>query len=99
MDWIFRTLSVIASRSSLVNDIKIRAAVRFHMPEIGVLGILLFLVRHVDQQIESVALGITLDNRKKLLLMKLQQFRYGCAEIVQKPPVFLASCTSRVIRL
>ncbi len=66
MDSTFNMLSVITSRSSLVKCIKVRAAVRLHMAKISILGQLLFFIGHVDQNIETVALGVTFDNRQEL---------------------------------
>jgi hypothetical protein len=41
------------------------------MAQIGILRRLLFLVRHMDQDIETVTVMITVDNRQPLLFVEL----------------------------
>jgi hypothetical protein len=47
-----------------------RAAVRFHMAQKSILGQLLLLIRHVNQEIEAGTFRVPFDDRQKLLLMQ-----------------------------
>ena len=58
-------------RSSLLQGIKVRAPVRFHMPQISILRRLLFFIGDVDQDIEAAAVLIAINNFQPLLFMKL----------------------------
>lgn len=63
-------LSVILSRSTVVNLIVKRAAVFFQMPQVHVFRALLFFVGVVNEDIETVRVGVSRHNRKELLFMK-----------------------------
>src|SRR5258708_2634163 len=91
MDSIFNMLSVITSRSSLVSAIlKFRTAVVFYMADICVLRQLLFLIGHVDQDIESLTFAIPVENRLELLLVKLNELLNGLTESIQQAVVLFA---------
>jgi hypothetical protein len=47
-----------------------KAVVRFYMAQICILGLQLPLVRHMDQQIESVAVQVAAQDGFKLLSVK-----------------------------
>ena len=64
---------------------------RFHVTKVGVFRLLLFFVRHMDQEIEPVALGVALDNCLELLFVKSEQFLYGNGEFFHQAAVFFAS--------
>jgi hypothetical protein len=65
------------------------------MLKVGVLGLLLPFVGHVDEQIETMRFQIAGDNRQELLFMKKQQFLYGFAEHVQQSSLFAANRNAR----
>jgi hypothetical protein len=64
------------------------------MAQVCILGFQLPLVRHVDQQIETGAIGITIHNRSKLLIVKDYQCLDGVAKFLQKVLFFVAVCDS-----
>ena len=86
----FKTLSVIFARSTLVNVIVCRATVVLQMLQIGILGSLLLLVSHVDQQIEAFTVQIIASNREELLLVKLRKRVDTISESFQESTVLLA---------
>src|SRR5579864_2881278 len=61
------------------------------MFEIGILGLLLLLVCHVDQQIEAMRVQIAGYNSQELLFVKEQQGLYSFAKRVQKAALLLAN--------
>jgi hypothetical protein len=60
------------------------------MPQISVLGLLLPLVGHVDQQIESIAFRVTVNRGVKLLLVQFQQFFDSGSEILHQAAMLFA---------
>jgi len=63
---------------------KYQATVVYEMGQVRVLGGILLFVRHMDQQIEASRVGISIDERLKLLPMEFHQLMYGFAKDVQK---------------
>ena len=61
-----------------------------HMTQIRVLGLLLLLVGHVDQQIESIAFRVAVDRGIKLLLVQFQQFFDSGSEILHQAAMLFA---------
>jgi hypothetical protein len=88
---IFDRLAVIASRSGLLNGIEICTAMRFYMAHIRISCQLLLLICHIDQYIESAAVGIALNDGSELRFIKRKQFIHGCAEVVEKTAMFITA--------
>jgi hypothetical protein len=65
------------------------------MLKVGILGLVLLFVGHVDEQIETMRFQIAGDDRQELLFMKEQQFLYGFAKHIQQAPLFGANCSPR----
>ncbi len=58
------------------------------MAKIGIFGELLFLVRHVDQKIESFTLVIAFDNSRELLLVQFQNSVHRRTKLIEQTVVF-----------
>jgi hypothetical protein len=89
-DWIFNTLSVIFARSTLVSVISSRASMSLQMVQVGILGRVLPLVRHMDQEIETIAVRIAVNDRHELLLVKRQYLMHRVAKGIQETSALLA---------
>jgi hypothetical protein len=63
-----------------------RAVVSLKVSQIRVLGVLLLLIRLMDQEIESICRGIALDDSKELLFMQPHQFLNSRGEQLKMPP-------------
>jgi len=72
---------------------------RLHMLKVGILGLLLPFVCHVDEQIETMRFQIAGDNRQELLLMKEQQFLNRFAKHIQQAALFGTKCNPRRCRI
>jgi hypothetical protein len=55
----------------VLKGIKVRAAVRFHMQQIGILRRLLLFICHVYENIETTTIIVAVNNRLPLLFVKL----------------------------
>jgi hypothetical protein len=65
------------------------------MAKIGVLRGLLLFVRHVDQDVETATLLITIDNRQPLLLVEFQQLPHCGAKVLEVSGVFFTASQYR----
>jgi hypothetical protein len=61
----------VTSTSRVLKGIKVRAAVRFHMQQIGILRRLLLFICHVYENIETTTIIVAVNNRLPLLFVKL----------------------------
>jgi hypothetical protein len=66
--------------------------VRFQVAQVLILCPVFFLVRHVDQQVEAIAIGVDTDYRLELLFVQQEQFLDGFAKSVQKIPALATVC-------
>ena len=58
------------------------------MLKVGILGLVLPFVGHVDEQVETMRFQIAGDDCQELLFMKEQQFLYGFAKHIQQTALF-----------
>jgi hypothetical protein len=90
-DWIFKTLSEIFSRSTLVNILfGIILSMTLIVSEIGVLGLLLSLAGHVNEQVETRAVSVVFQNALNLLLVQAEQVLHSGREAIQQTAAFRA---------
>jgi hypothetical protein len=64
------------------------------MAKIVILDLLLFLIRHVDQNIEPITVVVTINDRQPLLFVELQDFPNRYAELIQETVVFFTAGTA-----
>jgi len=64
------------------------------MAHIRVLRELLFLIGHMDQDIEALTFAVPVENRLELLLMQPNQLLHGFTESIQQSVVFLTTRTA-----
>ena len=84
-DWIFNTLSVILSRSTLVSFIAQRSAtVCFEVPDIGIFRVLLFLQGIVNQEIKTGRLRIVVHNRTELPFMEADHIANRLGKVIEE---------------
>ncbi|MDP8982751.1 MAG: hypothetical protein M3O35_19410 [Acidobacteriota bacterium] len=62
----------------------------FQMMQVSILSRLLSFIGHMDQQIESIAFRIAMDDGYELLFVNRQHRMHGFAKSVQKTAAFLA---------
>jgi hypothetical protein len=73
--------------------------VRFQVAQISILRRVLFLVRHVNQKVEAIAIRIARDDCLELLFVQQEQFPDGFAKRAQKAPALAAKCRAGLGRL
>ena len=64
------------------------------MAKIVVLDLLLFLIRHVDQDVEPITVVVTINDRQPLLFVELQDFPNRYTELIQETVVFFTAGTA-----
>jgi hypothetical protein len=61
------------------------------MAKIVILDLLLFLIRHVDQDIEPTTVVVAINDRQPLLFVELQDFPNRYTERIQETVVFFTA--------
>jgi hypothetical protein len=64
------------------------------MAKIVILDLLLFLIRHVDQDIEPTTVVVAINDRQPLLFVELQDFPNRYTERIQETVVFFTPGTA-----